>query len=199
MAAHRRVLDRTASSERPVRSPAKTMCTTCFDETSRFGAIESTMHTGPSTGTSSSIPSSSVELALERVGEALARVDAAARQQPVLLARASRGGRAGSARASRAAPRRGSEARPSGGARSRSRVRRAREEGSSSTTRSSTAATGSDDELRDPHPRLDLEGALAVGVQEDDAQLAAVARVDEAGVFTIVIPCFSARPERGWT
>jgi uncharacterized membrane protein YbhN (UPF0104 family) len=45
--------------ECPVRSPAKTMCTTCFVESVRLGAMESTMHTGPSTGTSSSMPSSS--------------------------------------------------------------------------------------------------------------------------------------------
>jgi hypothetical protein len=37
------------------------------------------------------------------------------------------------------------------------------------------------DELRDAHPGLDDEGLTRVGVQERDAQLAAVAGVDEAG------------------
>ena len=36
-----------------------------------------------------------------------------------------------------------------------------------------------------------------VCVVEDDAQLTAVAESTSPGVFTIVIPCFAARPERG--
>ena len=52
-------LEVTASSERPERSPAKMMCTTCLDASARTGEIESTSATGPSTGISSSMPTSS--------------------------------------------------------------------------------------------------------------------------------------------
>ena len=37
-----------------------------------------------------------------------------------------------------------------------------------------------DDELRDPHPRLDDERLVAIGVEQHDLELAAVAGVDEA-------------------
>src|SRR5947207_5471449 len=49
----------TVSSERPERSPAKTMCTTCLPVSARAGEIESTIATGPSTGSLSSMPTSS--------------------------------------------------------------------------------------------------------------------------------------------
>ena len=58
---------------------------------------------------------------------------------------------------------------------------------------------GQDHELRDAHPRLDDERLGRVGVEQVHEQLAAVAGVDSPGVFTIVMPCFAARPERGWT
>ena len=51
--------DVTCSSERPVRSPEKMMCTTCFAAKLRSGAIESAIAIGPSSGSSSSIPTSS--------------------------------------------------------------------------------------------------------------------------------------------
>ena len=57
--ARRRRCEVTASSERPERSPAKMMCTTCFAANARCGEIESTSATGPSTGISSSMPTSS--------------------------------------------------------------------------------------------------------------------------------------------
>src|SRR5215475_5098427 len=39
---------------------------------------------------------------------------------------------------------------------------------------------GHDDELRDPHPGDDLEGLAPVGVEEHDADLPPVSRVDQA-------------------
>ena len=51
--------------------------------------------------------------------------------------------------------------------------------GSSSTSTSSTSGTGEHDELGDAHPRLDDERLARVGVEQRDAQLAAVAGVDE--------------------
>ena len=66
------------------RSPAKMMWTTCFCAKLRTGAIESTMATGPSTGTSSSRPPRAARA--QRVDQRLTRVDAAAGQEPVLLA-----------------------------------------------------------------------------------------------------------------
>ena len=52
--------------------------------------------------------------------------------------------------------------------------------GSSVTSTGSRRRDRDDDELRDPHPRLDDERLLAVGVEEHDLELAAIAGVDEA-------------------
>ena len=62
------------------------MCTTCFAANERTGAIESTIATGPSTGRVVVDPELLGQLAVERVDEALAGVDAAAGEQPVLAA-----------------------------------------------------------------------------------------------------------------
>ena len=127
------------------------------------------------------MPSSSDELAVQRVGQALPHVDAAARAAASTPCPASRAGRAGSARASRAAPRRGSAARPSTRA-DEPKPRSPRSDvGQLVDDAQLDRRHGQQHELRDPHPGLDLERVLAVGVQEDDAQLAAVAGVDEPG------------------
>ncbi len=76
----------TRSSERPERSAAKMMWTTCLPMKARLGAIESTTATGPSNVRSSPIADLLLELAPQRLDEAFAAVDAAARQQPVLAA-----------------------------------------------------------------------------------------------------------------
>ena len=182
VAAHGRILrgDRSRATGRS-RSPAKMMWTTCFAAKLRAGAIESTIATGPSTGISSSIPTSSAQLAVQRVDEALAGVDAAARQEPVLAPcfswrqRSRRPSSAGS-------PRHGCAARRAITARARG-------------AEAADAALGlgklvdldeielrhrEHHELRDPHPRLDHERLARVGVQQDDAQLAPVAGVDQA-------------------
>ena len=70
----------TDSSE-PSTSPAKMMWTTCFVTSAPFGAIESTSAIGPSKR-GGSIPTSSADLAADRVHQRLAGVDAAAREQP---------------------------------------------------------------------------------------------------------------------
>ena len=62
------------------------MWTTCLPTKTRFGAIESTTATGPSNVRSSPIADLLLELAAQRLDEALAAVDAAAGQQPVLAA-----------------------------------------------------------------------------------------------------------------
>ena len=56
-----------------------------------------------------------------------------------------------------------------------------------------------DDELGDPHPRLDDERLVAVGVEQDHLDLAPVARVDQPGRVDLVRPCRAARPDRGST
>ena len=59
VAADGRVLRGDLLERLPVRSPAKMMCTTCLAAKLRTGAIESTIATGPSTGTSAPTPTSS--------------------------------------------------------------------------------------------------------------------------------------------
>ena len=51
---------------------------------------------------------------------------------------------------------------------------------SASTSTTVTGANGDDQQLRDAIPGRDLEGVVAVGVQQQHAQLAAIARVDQA-------------------
>ena len=59
VAANGGVLRRDGLERAPSRSPEKMMWTTCFAAKLRTGAIESTIATGPSTGISSSTPTSS--------------------------------------------------------------------------------------------------------------------------------------------
>ena len=167
----------TCSSERPERSPAKTMWTTCFAAKLPSGEIESAIATGPSSGSSSSIPTSSKS----------SRWSASTRLSPPLTPPpgSSQYSLPGfSCRQSRMRPsqRRSAETRIRGSirTRSRTRARRARSPGSSSTSTRRDVGHREDDELRDPHARLDDE-RLAVGVEQVDAQLAAVAGVDQAG------------------
>ena len=164
----RRPATSTSSSERPPRSPAKMMWTTCLSGASSCtGAIESTIATGPSTGTSSSMP----ELLASSRCSASIRLSPASTpppgQQPVLLARLLVAAEQDAARASAGAPRRGSAARAisardgaeaAHAALATPAARRPR--------RSSTARHRQDDELRDPHARLDDERLSRVGVQE---------------------------------
>ena len=56
-----------------------------------------------------------------------------------------------------------------------------------------------DHELGDAVARLDLEGLVAVGVEQQHADLAAVAGVDQAGRVDERDPVATARPERGST
>src|SRR3954470_12300494 len=151
------------------------MCTTCFDAAARCGEIESTIATGPSTGSSSPIPTSSRS----------SRWSASTRLSPELT------------------PPPGSSqySRPCFSWRQRStrscqrRIALTRMRGSSGTrAESPLAALASrqridfdrndlgdreDDELRDAHPGLDDERLSRIGVQENDLQLAAITRVDE--------------------
>ena len=77
-------------------------CTTCFDDNSRSGEMESTIATCPSTGSSPGLLRLHLlrQLALQRLGQALAAPHAAARQQPVLRALPSGAGTAERGRAS---------------------------------------------------------------------------------------------------
>ena len=75
----------TTSSSEPLRSAAKMTCTTCLRPAARGGEIESTIATGPSSGTSASSGNSPVSSQSSRVSardEALARSHAAARKEP---------------------------------------------------------------------------------------------------------------------
>ena len=119
------------------------------------------------------------ELAVEGVDEALAGVDAAARQQPVLLAvllvPAEEDARLPAQDRRDADPRLGHQWRDEPKPRTPRSL-----SGSSSTSTGSSSGSGSDDELRDPHPGLDHERLARVGVQQHDPDLAAVALVDQA-------------------
>ena len=168
----------TCSSDCPVRSPAKMMCTTCLAAKLRTGAIESTIATGPSTGTSAPTPDLLGQLAVQRVDEALARVHPAAGQQPVLLAVLLVPAEQDASPASAGSPRRGSAARPSWRDEPKPRTPRSLS-GSSSTSTGSSSGTGSTTELCDPHAGLDHERLAGVGVEQHDPDLAAIALVDQ--------------------
>ena len=155
------------------------MCTTCLRASACAAARSSRRaRPGPRAGRSLVDPDLLLQLAAQRLDERLAGVHAAAREQPVLAVPAfsCRQRRMRSCQRSTAETRiRGSA--PSSVPRgAEAALRRARSPGSSSTSTSSTLGHGQDDELRDPHPGLDDERLVAVGVQEDDAQLAPVAR-----------------------
>ena len=162
------------------------------------GAIESTIATGPSTGGSSSMPTSS---ASSRCSARRGSRPSRRRRRAAASTRgpASRAGRAACSPASAGSPRRGCAARPSSlRAKSRSRGRRAR-------SRQLIDLDGL--ELRDRRRRRAARSACparrrtsrAVGVQQDDLHLAAVAGVDEAGRVHDRDPVLAARPDRGWT
>ena len=196
VAAHRLVGGGDDSSE-PSSSPAKTTWTTCFDQRLRSGEIDSTIATGPSTGSSSYSPHEARllgELAVERLDERLAAPHAAAREQPVLAAAL-----LVAAEEDRAVPaEQGGDADPrlrvaSGPGRAEASSPRSLG-GSSSTSTSSTEGSSTIDELRDPHPGLDDERLCPVGVQQDHLHLAAVALVDEPGGVHLPEPVARGEP-----
>ena len=193
--------DVTASSERSPRSPAKMMWTTCFAAKLRAGRDRVDDRDRALDRQVVVDPDLLGELAVQRVDEALAGVDAAAGQQPVLAARASRAGRAGSGPRQR----RIAETRMRGSVASRARdepkPRTPRSlAGSSSTSTRLELGDRQDDELGDPHARLDDE-RLARGrcsAARRGARRGSRSR-SGPGEFTTVIPCRAASPERGWT
>ena len=174
----------TSLERRPSRSPAKMMCTTCFGSAAARARSNRRSRPAPRAAARPLVesPISSASSRCSACDEALPYFDAAARQQPVLACPASRAGRAGCGPATAGSPRRGSAARASSSARDEPKPRSPRSlSGSSSTSTSSTCgdrrarrAARSASPARRRTPR-------AVGVQQDDAHLAAVAGVDQAG------------------
>ena len=157
------------------------MCTTCLAAKLRTGAIESTIATGPSTGISSLDADLLEQLAVQRVDEALARVHAAAGQQPVLLAVLL----VPAEQDAVACQRRIAETRIRGSAHHACRGAEAADAALAlgqlvDLDRARASGTGSDDELGDPHAGLDHERLARVGVEQDHPELAAVAGVDRA-------------------
>ena len=157
------------------------MWTTCFAAKLRAGAIESTIAIGPSNGSASSMPTSS-----DSSRRSASTSDSPELTPPPGSSQYSLPGfscRQSRIRSLPAEERRDADARlgrhqcpdepkpPS----PRSLP------GSSSTSRSVDSGHGDEDELGDPHAGLDDERLAPVGVVEDHAQLAAVARVDEPG------------------
>ena len=143
--------------ERPPRSPEKTMCTTCFVTRLRTGAIESTIATGPLERELVVDPELLAELAPERVDEALAGVDPAAGQEPVLL-------RALLVTAEEdpvlpAEDRRDADPRLRGHRPRAEAFRTALTGGSSSTSTELDVGHGNDDELRDAIPGSTMNGS----------------------------------------
>ena len=100
----------TCSSERPVRSPEKMMCTTCFGREAPLGGDRVGDRDRTFERKLVVDPHLLEQLAVQRVRQALARVDAAARAAASTPCRASRGGRAGFGPPTAGAPRRGSAA-----------------------------------------------------------------------------------------
>ena len=142
-----------------------------------FGAIESTIATGPSNCTSAEMPSSS------RSSRRSASISDSPRrrrrrQQPVLLA-----GLLLPAEQHAALPaqdRRDADRAAPSVRRDDPKPRTPRSlSGSSSTSTSSNAGTGSTTSCAIRIPGSTTNGSRAIGVQERDLQLAAVARVDE--------------------
>ena len=152
------------SSERSPRYPAKMMWTTCRGvETSGRADRLGTPRSGPRAGDPRSIPSSSVSSRLQRADERLA---ARARRHPGAASTAvppSRGGTEASCRRDGVAPTHGCAGSIMGGT-TRSRGRRVRFRGSSSTSTigrrepASTTSCATD-------PRLDDERLVEVGVR----------------------------------
>ena len=174
------------------------MWTTCRSPGRQSGAIDSATAIGPSKPRLVPEPELLAELAPQRLVERLAAVDAAAREQPVLLA-----GLLLPAEQHAVVP---ADQRGDADARRPSMPRRAEAAdaplgvGQLVDLDELDLGDRQDDELRDPHPGLDDERLARVGVEQVDQQLAAVARSRrDPGVLTIEIPCFAARPERGCT
>src|SRR5665213_2965953 len=178
--------DVTASSDRPERSAAKMMCTTCFAANWGCGEIESTIATGPSTGSSSAMPTSSDS----------SRCRASVRLSPELTPPPG---------SSQYSPRPGFSCRQSRIRSSQRSSAETRTRGSAPITRPPSEGRAPEaahaplavgelvdldrldpgnfeyDELRDPHAHLDDEGLVRVRVEQRDLQLAAIAGVDEPG------------------
>ena len=119
------------------------------------------------------------ELARERVDEALARVDAPAREQPVLLARLLVAAEQDPVLP--AQQRRDADARLAAHVPDEPKPAAALARGSSSTSTQLDSRDRHDDELGDPHPRLDDEAGPPVRVVKNDTKLASIAGVDEPG------------------
>ena len=142
--------------------------------------MESTIATGPSTGSFVVDPDLLRELAVQRVDEALARVDAAARQQPVLLSRLLVP--AEQHPALPAQDRRDADARL--GAHQAPddpcRARRARSRAARLSRRAPAPAPRARRAARSACPARRRTACLRVGVEQDHLQLAAVAGIDQA-------------------
>ena len=138
VAAHGRV-PRDDVGQRPVEVPAKMTCTTCFDQRLRSGEMESTIATGPSTGSCSRSPTTPISSASSRCSASVRL--SPPRTPPPGSSQFSRppfrAGTGGRGRASGGSPRRGREAPgASSGPTTRARASRARSAESSSTSRS---------------------------------------------------------------
>src|SRR5687768_4469966 len=167
----------TCSSERPVRSPEKTMWTMCFAAMLRSGAIESAIAIGPSSGSSASMPtSSSSSLCRASARLSPASTPPPGRSQYSLPGFSCRQSRMRSSHRSSAETRiRGCirpTAEPAGAALA---------VGELVDLDELDVGNREHDELRDPHAGLDHERLARIGVQEVDEQLAAIPGVDEAG------------------
>src|SRR5215210_1770189 len=170
----------TASSDLSPRSPAKMMWTTCLAAKLFCGAIESTIATGPSTGTSSPSPissSSSRFSASTRLSPELTPPPGSSQYSlPCFSCRQSR---------MRSCQRRIAETRMRGSTPTPLRTRRAEAPHAALGLGQLVALDQLDlgerqhHELRDSHSGLDDERRGRIGVQEDDLNLATVTRVDQ--------------------
>ena len=143
------------------RSAAKMMCTTWRSPGVQSGAIDSATAIGPSKRDVVPEPELLAQLAAQRLRRASRRPPRRRRAAASTPCRASPAGRAARAPASAGAPTRGSAARHRQ-CRDEPKPRTPRSDsGSSSTSTSSTCGIGEDDELRDPHARLDRRTARA--------------------------------------
>ena len=158
------------------------MCTTCFAANARFGAIESTIATGPSTGSSSSIAD------LLRAARAAARRRGSRREltpppgrSQYSPRRTSRAGRAGSGPPSARTAEtrmRGSSGISARSCRSLSRRARCRAARRPRPARGSATGRTTSWAMRIPGSTTNV--SCAIGVEQHDLELAAVAGVDEA-------------------
>ena len=170
------VLERAVSRGRRRRST----WTTWRSPGVQSGAIDSATAIGPSSCSASHEAELLAELAVQRLLERLAALDAAARAAASTPCPASPGGRAARGRASAGAARRGRAARRPSVPRRAEAAHAPLRLGQLVDLDRLDLGHRHDHELGDPHARLDDERLARVGVQQRDAQLAAVARVDEA-------------------